>query len=377
MTEKSAPIPVLNVDDFEPGRYARSRILLQAGFQVYEAGTGREALALIADKRPPLVILDVHLPDISGLEVCRQIKTDPELRNTMVLQLSASAVEVEDWRVALETGADTYLIDPVDPSVLIATVRALLRISEAERALRTTNLDLRRSNEELARFAHVASHDLQEPLRTMTSYTQLLVRRYSGQMGADADLFIEYIAESAMRMSALISDLLLYSHFGVVPKEFAKVNLNEVFRGVIGGLHTAITETSAQITSDELPSVPADTHQIGHLLQNLVSNAIKYRSDDPPRIHVGAARIGDKWLFSVKDNGIGFSPQYAEQIFEAFKRLDRKRSSGTGIGLAIARRVVQNHGGEIWAESAAGQGAIFYFTLKEGGNQGTDASGYR
>jgi signal transduction histidine kinase len=358
---------ILNVDDFEPGRYARSRVLKQAGFHVLEAGTGEEALAIVRERRPLVVILDINLPDISGLEVCRQIKTDGSVASTLVLQLSASAVEAKDWVLALETGADAYLIDPVDPAVLLATIRALLRIAAAERALQKANADLQRSNDELARFAHLASHDLQEPLRTITSYTQLLVRRYGGQMGPEADQFIEFISESATRMRALIRDLLLYSQVDAAAREMVTVDLNVIMRETLRSLETAICETEAEITYDDLPSVRGDAQQIGLLLQNLISNAIKYRSTERPQIVVSAARRGEKWLIGIKDNGIGFSQKYAEHIFETFKRLDRNRSSGTGVGLAIARRVVENHGGEIWAESKPESGSTFWLTLRADG----------
>src|SRR5687767_8876994 len=174
---ETASASLLNVDDFEPGRYARTRLLQQAGYTVFEASNGTDGLALVRRKRPALVLLDVNLPDISGLEVCRQIKQDSETSSTMVLQISASAIAPSDWVSALDTGADTYLVEPVPPPVLLATVRALLRIGHAERALQKANSELARSNEDLAAFATIASHDLQEPLRTINTMTSLLVRK--------------------------------------------------------------------------------------------------------------------------------------------------------------------------------------------------------
>lgn len=353
---------VLNVDDFEPGRYARSRILKQAGYQVLEAGTGSAALESIRDSRPPVVILDVNLPDVSGLEVCRQIKTDPQLSGTMVLQISAQAIRASDWAVALEGGADAYLIEPIDPGVLLATINALLRLAQADRNLKATNDELRRSNEDLARFAYIASHDLQEPLRTITNYSQLLQRRYEKALGPEADTFIGFITGATGRMSALIRDLLVYSQ-AESNRAAENVSLQDCLKQALEDLQVSINESGATITAGELPVVEGNNEQLRHVFQNLISNAIKYRSPDPPQIAISAARLGSLWRIAVKDNGRGFAPKYAKQIFDAFRRLDHSEQ-GTGIGLAIVRRIVEAWGGTIWAESEVGSGATFYFTLK-------------
>ena len=354
---------VLNVDDFEPGRYARTRLLQQAGYKVQEAATGTDALSMIGDHRPALVLLDVNLPDISGIEVCRRIKCDPELSSTLVLQISAQSISSRDWAHALETGADAYLTEPVDPPVLLATVKALLRISSAEQQLQQANAELRRSNEDLARFAYVASHDLQEPLRTITTYSQLLVRRFGKQQDEDVARYAQFIVDGTTRMSDLIRDLLLYSQVGA-RYDFAPVDLDEVLQTTLSDLRVMIHEAGAHVTSASLPALTADRDQMIHLFQNLISNSIKYRSAEPPQVRIGVqAKSRGIWQFSFRDNGIGFAPRYAEQIFEAFRRLDRTRSPGSGVGLAIARRVVENHGGTIWAESEAGSGATFHFTL--------------
>src|SRR5688572_1693324 len=169
---------ILNVDDFEPGRYARTRTLQQAGFKVLEAATGNQALTMIREHRPDVVLLDINLPDMSGMDVCRRIKADPNLASTMIVHVSATAVTNADWVEALDTGADGYLMEPVDGPVLIATVRSHLRLASSERALAAANLELTRSNEDLARFAYIVSHDLQEPLRTVNNFSQLICRRY-------------------------------------------------------------------------------------------------------------------------------------------------------------------------------------------------------
>ncbi len=226
--------------------------------------------------------------------------------------------------------------------------------------------DLARSNAELEQFAYVASHDLQEPLRTLASYAKLLSRRYSGQLDDRADRFIQYIVEEALRMQALINDLLKYSRVGRQAQNFAPCDTRAVFGIVVSRLQDAIATSGATVTCGELPTVMADERQLVQLFQNLIGNALKYRSQEPPVVQVAAVRHEGQWLFWVRDNGIGIDPKYAERIFVIFQRLHTQEEySGTGIGLAIAAKIVERHGGRIWVESEPGQGATFYFTLRD------------
>lgn len=235
----------------------------------------------------------------------------------------------------------------------------------AEDHLRAQAEELERSNSELEQFAYVASHDLQEPLRIVSSYVQLLARRYKGRLDQDADEFIAYAVEGANRMKSLINDLLTYSRVSTRGKEFAPVAMEEIYERAIQNLALAIEDSAATITRDTLPVVMADNLQMVQLLQNLIANAIKFRGPQSPRIHVGVRRQAENWLFFVRDNGIGIDPQYAERIFVIFQRLhNRDEYPGTGIGLAICRKIVERHGGQIWVESQVEQGATFYFTLQ-------------
>jgi light-regulated signal transduction histidine kinase (bacteriophytochrome) len=225
---------------------------------------------------------------------------------------------------------------------------------------------LERSNQELEKFAYVASHDLQEPLRMVSSYMQLLSRRYGGKIDADADEFIGFAVDGAKRMQVLINDLLAYSRIGTRGREFEPVSCEEVLGLALVNLLTVIEETESVVTHDELPTVLADKTQLVQLFQNLISNAIKFRSDQQPRVHVSAERKENEWIFSVKDNGIGIDPRYEDRIFEVFQRLHgRGKYSGTGIGLAICKKIVERHGGSIRLQSAEGEGATFYFSLPE------------
>jgi len=225
---------------------------------------------------------------------------------------------------------------------------------------------LARSNAELEQFAYVASHDLQEPLRMVTGYVQMLARRYKGQLDADADDFIGFAVDGAERMATLINDLLAYSRVTRRGKAFEPTDCEAVMQEVLANLEVAVTETGATVTHDPLPTVVADEVQLGRLLQNLIGNAIKYHGEAPPKVHVSAEQTGGLWRFAVRDNGIGIEPQYHERIFAVFQRLHaRGEYGGTGIGLAIARKIVERHGGRIWVESEPGKGTTFSFTIPQ------------
>jgi PAS domain S-box-containing protein len=237
---------------------------------------------------------------------------------------------------------------------------------QAQDRLKNTMAELERSNKELEQFAYVASHDLQEPLRMVSSYTQLLARRYQDQLDQDAHEFIGYAVDGAERMQRLINDLLAYSRVGTRGKPFGKTDCQQVVQETLANLQTAIEETDATVTHDPLPTVIADASQLIEVFQNLVSNAIKFHSQALPTIHIGAQRQDGEWVFSVRDNGIGIEPRYYERIFVIFQRLHpRDEYPGTGIGLALCKRIVERHGGRIWVESELGEGATFYFTIPD------------
>lgn len=224
--------------------------------------------------------------------------------------------------------------------------------------------ELRRSNRELEQFAYVASHDLQEPLRVITSYMQLIQARYEGRLDTDADEFIGFIVDAVDRMKQLIADLLEYSRVGMRGRPFEPTNMADVLGHVKANLATLIRETGARITCGKMPTVLADGTQMGQLLQNLVANALKFRRGQPPTVHFSACIEHGRWQFSVADNGIGIELQYRDQIFAIFQRLHtRDKYPGTGIGLAICRRIIERHGGAIWVDSQPGAGSTFRFTL--------------
>jgi PAS domain S-box-containing protein len=247
----------------------------------------------------------------------------------------------------------------------IGNVRDVTARKTADERLRMAAADLARSNAELEQFAYVASHDLQEPLRMVASYTQLLARRYQGKLDQDADEFIGFAVDGARRMQALINDLLTYSRVGTRVLEVQMVDCGQLVDQVVADLAVAIADSGASVTLDHLPMVLADPTQLRQLFQNLVANGIKFhRPGALPRVHVSASLGSDGWTFSVSDNGIGIEPQYLERIFVLFQRLhSRDEYPGTGIGLALCKKIVERHRGRMRVDSTPGQGTTFGFTL--------------
>lgn len=291
----------------------------------------------------------------------------------LAVAAATGRVEDEGWRVRKD-GARVWA------NVVITALRSpdhrlrgfakvtrdLSERRQAEEALARRGEELARSNADLEQFAYVASHDLQEPLRAVVSYLQLLERRYQGQLDERADKYIRHAVEGAHRMQALIEDLLTYSRVGRRGAAFAPTDATLALDRALTNLRSAIEASDACITVAALPSVLADRSQLTQLFQNLIGNAIKFRGAARPEVRVAAWREGGAWHFVVQDNGIGIEPEYRDRIFAIFQRLHtRDEYPGTGIGLAICRRVVERHGGRIWVESALGQGSAFHFTLAD------------
>lgn len=261
------------------------------------------------------------------------------------------------------TTFETDLLQQLADQIAIALTQAQLLEQETRQ-----RQELARSNSELQQFAYIASHDLQEPLRMVTSYLQLLERRYQGQLDADADDFIQFAVDGARRMRTLISDLLAFSRISTQGQSFELTSTADAVLRATANLKLAIDENAAVITWSDLPQVYADPTQLTQLFQNLIGNAIKFRSAVPCQITLEAIQKEDVWQFAIQDNGIGLDPEYAERIFVIFQRLNNRMDyPGTGIGLALCKKIVERHGGDIWVESAPDHGATFYFTIPQGG----------
>ena len=335
-----------------------------------------------------VVLLDLSLPDSSGTETFLQVHSEaPEVPIVMLTGLDDEGTAFQ----AVQGGAQDYLVkSQVDsPSLvrslryaverhdllseLVARTQELSRINSeleseikerkrVEEALAAQANELERSNKELEQFAYIASHDLREPLRMVTSYVEILAEDYKGKLDSSADRYIGYAVDGASRMTTLIDDILAFSRVGTQRRPLEPTDYNDILPQVVAGLKIEIEDSGAVVTCDDLPTVNCDSTLVEQLFQNLISNGIKFRGEDPPHIHVSAYNSGDECVFSVRDNGIGIEPRHYERIFQMFQRLHhRSEYPGTGIGLALCHKIVERHGGRIWLESEMGKGFHFLF----------------
>jgi two-component system sensor histidine kinase/response regulator len=373
----SLPSRLLVVDDDEANCDVLRRQLVRNGHTVSCVGSGAEALDLLREPVFDLVLLDVVMPGLSGFQVLERLKASEILCNIPVIMMSALD-EAEGAAHCIQMGAEDYLHKPFDPVLLRARLHSALerkRLHEAEKE-RTAELELasqslKRANEDLNRFAFAASHDLQEPLRTITTTLQLLSRQFERDLAPEQQVLLELTIDGARRMSHLIKDLLAYSLASSQERVLESVDSEHTLGDALINLRQSIEESGATVTYDPLPTILFGRAQLGQLFQNLIGNAIKYRSQRPPEIHVTAAKEGERWVFSVRDNGIGIDQQYRQTIFEPFRRLHGQGLPGTGLGLAICARIVEGYGGRIWVDSEPGEGSAFFFT---GGFQAGAAS---
>jgi len=392
---------ILLVDDRAANLLALETILEDLGQELVRANSGKEALRHLLNDDFAVILLDVNMPEMDGFETATLIRERERSRHTPILFITAHKDDENQFR-GYYAGAVDFMYKPINAEVLRSKVAVFVDLSRKTELLRThaaalearnaelertvgelaraeaevrrlnTELEhrvkertgeLTRANEELKQFAYAASHDLREPLRTIASYTQLLQRRYTTLLDDDGQEFMKYITESVQRMDHLLNDLLSYSHQLKTQQSFEPVSAEAVLAGVRMNLDTSIKASGAVLTHDPLPEVFSDFVQLGQIFQNLISNAIKYRSEEPPRIHISAEEDDAGFTFAVADNGIGIDPRYHEQIFGIFKRLHGREFPGTGIGLALVKRIVERHGGRVWVESEAGKGATFRFTI--------------
>ncbi len=415
----SAGKNVLIVDDNPTNRKLLREFLRGNGYLTFEAEDGISALSIVAHEPVDIIVSDVLMPNMDGYSLCSEVRRRPELKNLLFVLYTATDFTANDEKLGLGLGADRFISKKGSPSAILKTIeeamaerkvrhsgsRAIRNVLPPEKEMkqydalligqleensielerarlelrsRTDELDaknaalesrteeLARSNADLEQFAYAASHDLQEPLRAVAGCIQLFDRKYrAGKLNQGGDELVRMIVDGTVRMKALIDGLLAYSRAGLIEK-IEIIDAGAVLEEVLANLRFVIDEAKAEVVVGELPSLRFVKAQFGQVFQNLIGNAIKYRRGVDPKICVLAERGTDAWVFSVADNGIGFEQQYAQQIFGVFQRLHtRDQYAGTGIGLAIGKRIVERRGGKIWAESKPNHGSTFYFSVPD------------
>jgi DNA-binding response OmpR family regulator len=391
---------LLLIDDSPTFLYILSRELATEHYYVETVEGPEEGLRRLNEEHFDCVLVDFEMPRLDGAQVCRRIRdsyagNDPEI----VLIMLSSHEDKRHMTQAFDAGADDYISKASDVSVTKARIRALLRRkflveenrrifeeirqkeletvrAHAEREaaevraeladqLTAANRKLDRANQELEQFAYSAAHDLQEPLRKVRVFSELLRRNYGSQLDAQANQFLDYCVDGAERMHQLIEDLLSYAQASQMDEaQVGIVDLGPVIDRILVSLQASIEESGATILRGPLPSVQSEEVRLYQLFHNLIGNALKYRRpEEPPKVELAAEQKAGQWLFSVKDNGLGIDRDHQEKIFGAFKRLHAENNPGTGLGLAICKRIVENFGGRIWVESEKGKGSVFHFTL--------------
>ena len=307
-----------------------------------------------------VILADYSLPSWNGMETVEVLRR--EGLDIPVVVVSGSLGELKAVE-CIKQGAADYVPKDHLPR-LPDLVRRAMQENKLKRERRQFQEDLARSNRDLEQFASVASHDLQEPLRMVATYTQLLAERYQGKLDKDADKYIQYAVDGALRMQTLVQDLLTYSRVGQQGTDLQTTDCNVVLEVVLKNLETALQESGAKVVYGPLPAVVADGSQLLQVFQNLLGNAIKFRGAEPPVIGVAAEKEGREWVFSVSDNGIGIAPENTDVVFVIFKRLHTNAEyPGSGIGLATCKKIIAQHNGRIWVESQPGRGSTFKFTL--------------
>jgi signal transduction histidine kinase len=399
---QSESVKLLLVDDKIENLVALEAVLGDLGDDLVKAHSGKEALRACLNNDFAVILLDVRMPDMDGFETAAMIRDRERSRDTPIIFLTALKSEEHLFR-GYHMGAVDYLSKPIVPEVLRSKVTVFVDLcrksaqlkshanelssrneelrqeveerlraeehvrrlnAELERRVEERTQELSRMNDELRQFAYVASHDLQEPLRTVGSYAQLLAKKYKGHIDSDADEFIRYMVGGVNRMHVLLNDMLAYSRVNeTYGKPLDLAELEAVLGAALMILELTIQESGAKVTHEPLPAVACDDIQLSQVFQNLIGNAIKYRGKDAPEIHISAETSEDEWVISVRDNGIGIDPRYQERIFGIFKRLHGRELPGTGMGLAICKRIIERHGGRIWVESEVGKGSIFRFSI--------------
>jgi len=385
---------ILVVDDNQNDLLAYREVLGSEDIEIVTVNSGDDALRKLMIHEFSLIIMDVQMPGLNGFETVKIIKGREKSKNIPVIFITGEFKQDDFKKYGFEIGGFDYIIKPVDSLTLENKVKAFINLFNQKKEIENANLELKNANQalneeiaqrkkiefelkdvmealknsnlELEQFAYVASHDLQEPLRMVASFLQLLSGKYSKKLDSNANEYIGFAVEGSIRMQKMIQDLLEYSRIQTQSKKLIEINTAEALSQAICNLQTKIEETGTIIFNDHLPEINGDESQLVRLFQNLIGNAIKFCREKKPEIIISAQEQDMDWLFSIKDNGIGIEPEYQDKVFQIFQRLhSRGEYAGTGIGLAICKRIVERHNGKIWFESKPGEGTTFFFTIRK------------
>jgi two-component system, sensor histidine kinase and response regulator len=355
---------ILLVDDTPDNLRVLSAMLTNQGFEVRKALSGQRAIASVQADPPDLILLDIKMPGMDGYKVCQYLKADQLTCEVPIIFISALDDALDKVRAFTVGGVD-YVTKPFQEIEVLARIEHQLRIQRLQRQLMEQNQELARSNRELEQFAYVVSHDLQQPLQSVTGFIRLIQLKYQNGLDDVALDYLSRIHDVGGRMQRLIQDLLAYSKVGSQTQEFQPVDCQHILKQVLDNLQLAIAEKQVILSHSTLPTVIGNETQLIQLLQNLISNAIKFvKPDITPKINISVVKQGNQWLFGIQDNGIGIEPHNLERVFEIFQRTQSAKAyQGTGIGLATCKKIVENHGGRIWVTSELDVGTTFYFTI--------------
>lgn len=370
---------ILIIDD-DQGKLDLFEVILRSLNQnIIKCNSGEDGLRVLLNNEVAVILLDVKMPVLDGFETAKLIRERTKTSAVPIIFITAYNSGEYNISKGYSLGAVDYLFFPFNEEFLLAKVKVFLELFflrkkeqlQSEELARInddlikTNEKLQQSNKDLEQFAYVASHDLQEPLRMVTLYTQFLDKAYHDKLDQDARDYIQFAVDGAKRMQMLINDLLGYSRISSKAKKFKMADTSVILHKTIDNLQQMIEENEAVITNDNLPAIRCEESHILRLFQNLISNAIKFRKDTVvPQIHISCTQENDDYLFAVKDNGIGIAAEYFDRIFVIFQRIEvQTKYPGTGIGLSICKRIVEWHGGKIWLESREHEGSTFFFTI--------------
>lgn len=359
---------ILVVDDRKENLLATEKVLKHLGVEIFKAISGNEALSLMLRHEFAVVLLDVQMPDMDGFETAKLMQEQEQIQSTPIIFVTAISKEDKYATQAAELGAVDYIFKPINPDILCSKVRVYIDLYVQRKHIMKLNETLRQSNEELERFVYICSHDMQEPVRMMNVYGELLARSCVKLLDENGHKYLNFITSNAQHLQKMIIDILSFSRVGREPPKIEMVDCNNIADEVLREFESVIIQKQACVAVDILPVLATSSTMISVLLQNIIGNALKFNDGSkPPHIKIRARQKEKEWEFSVQDNGIGIDAKFHDKVFTIFQRIHRREEyPGTGIGLSTCKKLIEFYGGNIWFESEFGAGTTFFFTIPQG-----------